>query len=114
MKAVIGLASLTLVTSIAPAEVIIGYPGGRELSFSYDDNVILDSDDRVVHYRTAVRRLALSARNGIFRCGDRCCRATDGTIFVVDDPHSLARLLFIMGRTIYEREPSAETELLKV
>lgn len=31
--------------------LIIGHPGGRDLRFSIGDNVILDSDDRVVHYR---------------------------------------------------------------
>jgi hypothetical protein len=31
---------------------IIGYPGGRDLSFSIYDNVILDADDRMVHYRS--------------------------------------------------------------
>ena len=31
---------------------IIGHPGGRDLEFSLSDNAILDSDERVVHYRT--------------------------------------------------------------
>ena len=47
------------------------------------------------------------------RCSDAAGQPME-RFFVVDYPHSLARLLIIMGRTIYEREPSAETELLKV
>src|SRR5438552_12195412 len=31
---------------------IIGYAGGRELSFSFDDNIMIACSDRRVHYRT--------------------------------------------------------------
>jgi hypothetical protein len=30
---------------------VIGHPEGRELSYAIDDNVLLDYDDRVLHYR---------------------------------------------------------------
>jgi V8-like Glu-specific endopeptidase len=30
---------------------VIGHPEGRELSFSIDDNLLLDQDERVIHYR---------------------------------------------------------------
>lgn len=31
---------------------IIGYPGGRGLEFSFDDNILIAADQRRVHYRT--------------------------------------------------------------
>jgi V8-like Glu-specific endopeptidase len=31
---------------------IIGYAGGRGLSFSFDDNIMIACSDRRVHYRT--------------------------------------------------------------
>ncbi|HWQ33475.1 MAG TPA: serine protease [Blastocatellia bacterium] len=31
---------------------VIGYPGGGALSFSLHDNLLLDYDDRLIHYRT--------------------------------------------------------------
>jgi S1-C subfamily serine protease len=30
---------------------VVGHPEGRELSYSIDDNVLLDYDDRFIHYR---------------------------------------------------------------
>jgi hypothetical protein len=36
----------------APRLYVIGYPGGRNLEFSLQDNVMLECDDRRVHYRT--------------------------------------------------------------
>jgi hypothetical protein len=36
----------------APRLYVIGYPGGRNLEFSLQDNVMLACNDRLVHYRT--------------------------------------------------------------
>jgi V8-like Glu-specific endopeptidase len=36
----------------APRMYIIGYPNGRGLEFSLDDNFLLDLGDKYLHYRT--------------------------------------------------------------